>query len=174
MMNEKQKNKPRGAGMTARIRAAARRLNGRDSCFSRHDVFNHAEVLVSERATFSPCWLDMRTRGELVKLDYQKYRYDASRAPAGGGVKKKIFRAMHVKGAFCAPDIAKLADAEISYVHGVIRRLISGGELEFTGCRGHFKFYRVRNADKFYQKFIRGQRSEVRSQRTEIRENEST
>lgn len=167
-MNKKQKNKSRGAGMTARIRAAAGRLNQIGS-FSRSDVFNQAEVLVSERATFSPCWLDMRTRGELVKLGYQEYRYDESRAPNGGGVKKKIYRAMHVKGAFCAPDIAKLAEAEISYVHGVIRRLVKGGELEFTGCRGHFKYFRVRNSDKFYQKFIRGRGSEVKGQRSEVR-----
>jgi len=154
--------------MTARIRAAAGRLN-KSGSFSRHDVFNQAEVLVSEMATFNPCWLDLRKRGELMKLDYQKYRYDERYAPNCGGIKKKIYRAMHVKGAFCAPDISKLADAEISYVHGVIRRLVKGGELEFTGCRGHFRFFRVRNADKFYQKFIRGQRSKDRDQRSEVR-----
>ena len=142
--------------MTDRIRAAALKLNGRDRCFSRDDVFNHASILMEELPTFNPCWLDLRKRGELEKLGYEKYRYDLTQAPSGGGVKRKIYRAMHVKGAFCAPDIAKLADAEVSYVHGVIRGLVKAGDLEFTGSRAHFKYFRVRNSEKFYLERVKG------------------
>lgn len=156
------KNKPLHTGMTDRIRAAARALKFHPdkpetiNWFSRNDVFNRAEILVSEQSSFNACWLELRKRGELERMCYQKYRYNEDRAARGGGVKLKIYRAMYIKGAFCAPDIKKLTKAEISYVHGVIRRLVKDGELEFTGCREHFKFYRIKNSERFYLEKVRG------------------
>lgn len=61
---------------------------------------------------------------------------------------------MHVKGAFCAADIRRLTDADQSYISAVIRRLVEAGDLELTGKKGKFKFFRVKQANDFYLKFV--------------------
>jgi len=153
-MTEIQNNKPK-TGMTDRMRGAGKMLNNPKG-FTRREMFGAVNTRTrAEDMAFKEAWLEMQRRGEILRAGTEKYRYDPSKAPKPQ-VRIKIYRAMHVKGAFCAPDIAKLADAEISYVHGVIRRLVKGGELEFTGKLGNFKYFRVRNSDKFYQKFIKG------------------
>lgn len=152
IMNEKLKT-TQHTGMTDRIREAAGALNGR-KWFSRHEVFNQAEVMLSERSGFFDCWNELRKRGELVKLGPEKYRYDPEKA-ARADVRIRIFRAMHVKGAFCAADIAKLSEADDSYVRAVIRVMVKDGWLEFTGKKGRVKFFRVRNSEKFYLEYVK-------------------
>lgn len=145
--------KPCHTGMTDRIREAAKELNDR-KWFSRRDVFNHAEILVSEEASFKACWLELRKRGELVRLGREKYYYNPEKA-ARPDVKNRIHRAIHIKGAFCSADVAKLSEADISYVAEIIRGLAKAGWLELTGKQGHVKFFRVRNSEKFYLEHVK-------------------
>ena len=150
--------------MAARVRAAAQRI---DSPFYREEIVNVLDLWVREMKTFRTCWQDMRRRGELVPVGSvtdERYRYNPYAAPKTD-VKNRMRRAMHVKGAFCAAEIKKLAEADLSYVHATIRRMVADGELEFTGYHDRVRRYRVRNSDKFYQKFIRGQKSEIRGQK---------
>ena len=150
-MTEIQNNKPKNkcrTGMTDRIRAAAMALNDR-KWFTRNEVFNQAEILLADLGSFKRCWNELRKRGELVKLGREKYRHDPDKT-ARADVKIRILRAMHVKGAFCAADIAKLSEADTSYVQTMTRSMIADGWLEFTGRKGHVKFFRVRNSEKFY------------------------
>lgn len=147
------KRKTGHTGMRDRVRAAARALSG-EPWFSRMEVFNRAEIFLPEFASFKNAWMCLRRRGELVKMGREKYYYNPEKA-ARPDVKNRIFRAMHVKGAFCASDIAKLSEADLSYAHMAIRELVSTGWLEFTGKKGKFKFFRVRNSERFYLEFVK-------------------
>lgn len=140
--------------MRDRVRAAAKTLNDQ-KWFSRQEVFNQAEILLAELGGFKAAWNCLRRRGELVRLDRQKYRYDLGKA-ARADVRNHIFRAMHVKGAFCSADIAKLSEADFSYVQKLIRDMVNAGDLEFTGKKGRVKFFRVRNSEKFFLEKVRG------------------
>lgn len=140
--------------MCDRIRPAAKALN-KQKWFSRQEVFNQADILLSDAASFRAGWNALRRRGELVKLGQEKYRYNEERA-AFPKVRLRVYRAMHVKGAFCSADIAKLSDADVSYVQGLIRRLVKDGWLEFTGKKDRVKFFRVKNSEKFFLDKVRG------------------
>lgn len=144
-------NKYQNTGMVYRIRRAAANAI---APFCRADIFDRAEILVKDRPGFNRSWNDLRKTGELKKLGYQKYRYDPRLLPTAD-VKKRIYRAMHVKGAFSASDISKLTEAHISYAQSTIRKLTKAGWLELTGKKGRVKFYRVRNANTFYTNFVR-------------------
>jgi len=145
-------NKYQNTGMVYRIRRAAANAI---APFCRADIFDRAEILVKDRPGFNRSWNDLRKTGELKKLGYQKYRYDPRLLPTAD-VKKRIYRAMHVKGAFSASDISKLTEAHISYAQSTIRKLTKAGDLEFTGSRAHFKYFRVRNSEKFYLERVKG------------------
>jgi len=137
----------KNTGMTNRIRNIAARINRQ---FSREDVFNAAGVPLTKKKSFDYAWNQLRANGELVRRALRSYVYDDSFSPEIPSVKPRIYRAMHVKGAFCVSDIAKLSDAHTSYVQRMVGELVLSGELEFTGKRGKVKFYRVRNSEKFY------------------------
>jgi len=160
-LRKKSDNKPYRTGMAARVRAVVGQIRG---SFSREEIIDSLDLWSREMNTFKTAMLDMVQRGELTKTGDDNYVYNPAAAPKTD-VKNRICRAMHVKGAFCAADIKKLTEADLSYVHAVIRRMVKTGELEFTGYYDRVKRFRVRNGDKFYQKFIRGQRSEVRGQK---------
>lgn len=139
-------NKSYRTGMATRVREVASQIHG---SFSREEIINSLDLWSREMNTFNTSWLDMLRRGEVVKLDHCTYRYNPAAAPQAD-VKKRMMRAMHVKGAFCAADIKKLTEADLSYVHATIRRMVKTGELEFTGYHGKAKRFRVRNSEKFY------------------------
>jgi hypothetical protein len=138
--------------MTNRVRVAGKALN---QGFSRRELFQAVNTRTrAEDMAFKEAWLELIRRGELVKLDSDKYRYDPDKA-ARAHVKIRVFRAMHVKGAFCASDIAKLSEADISYVQTLIRKMVWDEWLEFTGTKERVKFFRVRNSEKFYLKYVK-------------------
>ena len=139
-------------GMAGRIREIVSQINGP---ISRDEIVRRLDLWGLEKQKLNTCFLDMRMRGELVQIDDDKYHYNSLAAPKTD-VRNRIYRAMHIKGAFCAADLVKLTEAEISYVRMIIRKLVKAGDLEFTGSRTRVKYYRVRNSDKFYQKFIKG------------------
>ena len=123
--------------------------------FSRRELFQAVNTRNrAEDMAFKEAWLELLRRGELVKIEFGEYRYDPEKA-ARADVKIRIFRAMHVKGAFCAADIAKLSEADISYIHTVIRQMVRDEWLEFTGKRGLVRFFRVRNSERFYLEFVK-------------------
>ena len=123
--------------------------------FSRRELFQAVNTRNrAEDMAFKEAWLELLRRGELVKLGLEKYRYDPEKA-ARAHVRIRVFRAMHVKGAFCAADIAKLSEADISYVQALIRKMVAAEWLEFTGKQRQVKFYRVRNSERFYLEKVR-------------------
>ena len=132
--------------MAARVRAAVRLMPGP---FSRDEIINSMDLWSRELQTFNTSWLDMRRRGELLQTNDDQYRYNSTAAPQAD-VKNRMMRAMHVKGVFSAADIKKLTEADLSYVHAVIRRMVKAGELEFTGYYDRVKRFRVKNSEKFY------------------------
>lgn len=145
----KNSNKYR-TGMADRVRAAARQTS---RSFSRAEIINNLDLLSRETKAFNTAWLDLLRRGELI--DHGRFfRYDPAMAPKSD-VRNRMARAMHVKGAFCAGDIAKLSDADPSYVHATIRKLAKAGWLEMTGKKGRVRFFRVRNSEKFYLAFVK-------------------
>lgn len=140
--------------MTDRIRAAAKHLG----TFSRRDLYHYIDdqdpVDAPGERSFRRAWQGLRRRRELVRIEREKYGLDSDRAPAAD-VRRRIYRAMHVKGVFCAADIVKLTEADQSYVSAVIRRLARTGDLELTGRTGKTNRFRVRHADKFYLEHVK-------------------
>lgn len=127
--------------------------------FSRRDLYyrmDDASPLNSkELKSFKRTWDDLRKRGEIVRAEFPlgKYIYNPSAAPVSG-VRNRIYRAMHVQGAFCAADIKKLTDADQSYISLLIRKLEKDGMLEMTGKSEKKQIFRVRNSNKFYLEMI--------------------
>lgn len=139
-------------GMTDRVRAACRKLSSsyNSGYFSRRDVYYEVDPEPGqEYRSFERTWQDLIDRGEIAKQFDRFYIYNPEAAPTFD-VRKKIFRAMHIKGAFCAADIKKLTDADQSYISAVIRKMVKAGDLELTGKKGKFKFFRVKNSKEFY------------------------
>jgi hypothetical protein len=130
------------------VRQAARSLSAREH-FSKRDVFDAAGITRADNESFKGVWSILRRRGELVMLGPRKYRYNPSHRPRGRK-RVRIYRAMHIKGVFCAADIARLSDARLSYVRAVINALVDGGDLELTGKTGCVLYFRVRHAERFY------------------------
>jgi len=140
--------------MTDRVRAACKALDA-DGPFSRKDVVYHIDPAddrgeLSVRRAFQGIY----DRGELVRIGRGKYRNVKDMAPVSD-VRQRIYRAMHIKGAFCAADIVKLADADQSYISAVIRKLVKIGRLELTGKAGGTKVFRVRHKDRFYLEYVK-------------------
>jgi len=147
-------NKTIRTGMTDRVRAVCRALDAKGP-FSRRDVVWHVDPNdgreeLSARRAFQGIY----GRGELIRLGRGKYRHIDGRAPTAD-VRRRIYRAMHVKGAFCAADIVKLVDADQSYVSARIRSLVKSGWLEFTGKTGKTNRFRVRHKDRFYLEHVK-------------------
>lgn len=152
----KSTKKPYRTGTTDRIREAAQKLSAR-GCFSKRDIY--FDIDDSDPVCFSSfhrCWYDLRKRGEIERLGREKYQYINSFRPRAD-VRLRIFRAMHVKGAFCSMDIQRLSGADISYILATIRRLVKRGYLELTGKSDKGNIFRVRHNSKFYQKLVRSE-----------------
>lgn len=151
----------RHTGMVDRVRAAAKELD-RPEGFSRMDLYHHIDGAqpfnsLGERSLFRT-WGDLRRRGEFKRIGRARYRY-IDRAPRAD-IRQKVYRAIYVKGAFCAMDIILLTDAEHSYILAIIGRLKKAGHLAYTGMSEKRKFFRVRNLNKFYLEFVRGKASD--------------
>jgi len=147
-------NKTIRTGMTDRVRAACKALDA-NGPFSRRDVVWHVDPNdgreeLSARRAFQGIY----GRGELIRLGRGKYRHIDGRAPTAD-VKCKIYRAMHIKGAFCAADIKKLTDADKSYISAVIRKLAKVGDLELIGKSGKDKIYQVKWTNRFYLEYVK-------------------
>lgn len=72
---------------------------------------------------------------------------------------RRILRAMHVKGAFSAADVAMLADASVNYAEKTARYLLGKGHLDVAGHgknhRGaRVRVYRVRHRDRFQTEVV--------------------
>ena len=140
--------------MTDRVRAACKALDAKGT-FSCKDVVYHIDPADSRgELNVRRAFQDICDRGELVRIGRAKYRHIEGRAPTAD-VRQRIYRAMHVKGVFCAADIVKLTEADQSYVSAVIRRLARTGDLELTGRTGKTNRFRVRHADKFYLEHVK-------------------
>lgn len=109
---------------------------------------------------------DMALRGEVKRMESGRYRYLGFQ-PAWGArrsIKPRMYRAMHVKRAFTAADIAMLADAGMNFTSKVIRQLLDEDDIERVGKKRNRNnqpiwIYRVRHLDRFYQKYVAAQRS---------------
>lgn len=79
--------------------------------------------------------------------------------PAYGEKRARIYRAVHVKGAFTVEDIVKLTEADPAYISQIIRQLVADGHVEKVGSmpgKGAAGAYRVRHRDRFYKEKVRG------------------
>jgi hypothetical protein len=144
--------------MADRVRAACRKL-GQHGWINRRQVYFEVDTDTdAEDRSFAGTWQDLIDRGELTRAMESKkapwYLYRDAAAPRFD-VRAKIYRAMHIKGAFCAADIKKLTDADQSYISVVIRKLVKAGDLELTGKVDKTKMFRVRQANDFYLKFVK-------------------
>jgi phage FluMu protein gp41 len=142
--------------MTDRVRGACRKLS-RCGWFTRQDALDAVAPCGDEVRGFGQAWQDLVDRKELTRAmgidNGRHYRYNILAAPKCN-IAAKIYRAMHVRGAFSAADIRRLTDADISYIGQTIRKLAAEGWLELTGKRGRVKIYRVRDDMKFYLEFV--------------------
>lgn len=111
--------------------------------------------------------VDMLKRGEVERTAYGKYRFLEYKPLTGQGnitVRPKIYRAIHVKGGFTTGDIAKLADADRDYVRRIVNQLVREGDIERLSLirrqrsRQNEWSYRVRHKDRFFLKYVRGER----------------
>ena len=150
----KKNNKKYRTGMADRVRAAAKSLDCPEG-FSRKDVMYEVDPHAGqEERSLENAFHDLRKRGEIRRIGYAKYRVATDLAPRAG-VRQKIYRAMHIKGAFCAKDIRVLTDADPSYILMVIRKLRQSGHLERTGGSTRGNIFRVKQRDKFYLEFVK-------------------
>lgn len=157
MKSVKIKNKkPFRIGMANRVRSAAKTLE----VFSKNDLFCHIDqatpLSLKEEKSFRNTWDDLKKRKEIIKgmgLD-GTYYYNQGKKPQYD-VLEKIYRAMHVKRAFCAMDIGMLTDADQSYISAVIRKLSSKGWLMLIGKNEKHKIFRIVNLDLFYMEFVK-------------------
>lgn len=104
---------------------------------------------------------DMMARGELEHVDYGRYRLLAFHPadPKPSPIRTRVCRAVYVRRAFCAREIAMLADADQNYVGKILRRLVADGEVELVGRRLGRKgldenLYRLRHPDRFYARYV--------------------
>jgi len=146
----------RHTGMVDRVRAAAKELD-RQEGFSKSDLYHHIDGVkplnsLGERS-FNRTWRELRKRGELKRIGYARYRFIAELTPRAD-IRQKVYRAIYIKGAFCAKDIVLLTDAEHSYILAIIGKLKKAGYLEYTGMSEKSKFFRVCNLNKFYLELV--------------------
>ena len=140
--------------MADRVRAAAKSLDCPEG-FSRKDVMYEVDPHAGqEERSLENAFHDLRKRGEIRRIGYAKYRVATDLAPRAG-VRQKIYRAMHIRGAFCCKDIQVLTDADPSYILAIIRKLRKSGHLELTGETIRGKVYRVKQKDEFYLEFVK-------------------
>ena len=103
---------------------------------------------------------DFAKSGEAEKIGRARYRYVGP--SSYGTVAKKIYRAIHITGAFEKRQIAMLSGGSITRVTGIVRILEAAGEVEKTGSvrpasgTGRLWRYRVRHRDEFYLKYVKG------------------
>lgn len=105
---------------------------------------------------------DMQERGEIERVTYGRYRYLSTPRLhlRNAEIKARLMRAMHVKSAFSAREIAVLADAKVDSAYRVIVKLTASEDLEHIGQqknpRGHTeRVFRVRNRDAFFLKYLK-------------------
>jgi len=151
--------------MTDRVRAAAKALS-RPEGFSRKRLFHYMDgtdpFTSAEERSFYKTWEELRKRGEIVRIEYAKYRFVDGLAPKAN-MRLRIFRAMYVRRAFTTAQIKKLTDADSSYIQALIRKLVKARHLEYTGRNGREKVFRVRHADKFYVDIVQGDNCRARN-----------
>lgn len=144
---------PHQMGITDRIRGAAREFN-EQGCFSKQDIYYHLDDCEPVSLSFHRSWYDFLRRGEIVRIGREKYRYINKLKPEAS-VRRRIVRAMYIKGAFCSIDIHRLTGADTSYILSIMRKLAKRGWLELTGKSDKGKVFRVKHNDKFYHEFVR-------------------
>lgn len=164
-------------GMADRIRAAVKKLDSMDG-FSRGELFDHVEkdkpLSLQEERSFKNTFKDLFKRGEIRRISVGRFRYADEFIPRAN-VCQRIYRAMHVKGAFCTKDIQILTDADRSYINVIIRKLAKGGHLELTGKTPRGSIFRVKHPNQFYLEFVHdgqtaaGERNKVKGKREILR-----
>lgn len=152
-----QKQIKQRTGITQKVRDAAKEMTDKGSHFSVRDLVWHMDTSSArEDRSVRRAFVDLRKRGEIKRIGYAKYRFVKDLTPKAN-VRQRIYRAMHVKGAFCARDIKILTDADKSYIMAIIRKLKNAGHLEYTGRSKAGNHYRVRQADEFYLNFVKNE-----------------
>ena len=148
--------KPYRTGMARRVREGAKALDCPDG-FSRMDLYHHIDDIkpfsLQEEKSFMGTFKELFRRGEFKRIRYGRYRYEQEFVPQAN-VRQRIYRAMHVKGAFCANDIKILTDADRSYIQVTIRRLKKAGHLDLTGRSSRGNIFRVKHPEKFYLEMV--------------------
>ncbi len=157
-VKKKAAKKPYRTGVTNQLRAVLKELDCPKG-FARRDAYwaMDAKRQLEDRS-FYRTWGELRKRGEIKRIGRAQYRYVENKKPISN-IRNRVHRAIHVKGTFTARDIRMLAEAELSYVYAIIRRLEKAEYIECTGKARKDglqpeKFYRVRHQDRFYQEVV--------------------
>ena len=143
-------------GLTAKIR---KHLGKIDGPFAACIV---ARELGVPAGLFYHFILPMRRRGEIEKAERGWYRYKKKALyQQSPEIWPRLFRAMHVKIRFSVREIALLADIHPHVARYLANRLAEAKEIEIIGTQRtpHKKIewvYRVKNADEFFLKHVRG------------------
>ncbi|WP_028320398.1 hypothetical protein [Desulfatiglans anilini] len=143
------------AGITDRVRAAAKKLGK----FRAADIGTALAVKeYGELKQIRSAIRELRKAGEIECVEPGVYR--CLKIIEGSPVRRRIFRAMHVRGTFSVRDLVLLTDADSSYVRSVIRKLIQNGALRVAGDRpapsgARERTYQVGNRDRFFLDYVK-------------------
>ena len=133
---------------TARVRVAAQKLK----TFTPLEL---ADEITDARKTIYVTIQELFKRGELKRIAPGRYEYVEGKQPVAEA-EQRILRAIWIRGLFRVKNIKILADAEVSYIRKLVRRLIKAGHIEHIGNFHKEKQYRVKNRDQFYLIYIQG------------------
>jgi predicted transcriptional regulator len=101
---------------TARVRVAAQKLK----TFTSLEL---ADEITDARKTIYVTIQELFKRGELKRIAPGRYEYVEGKQPVAEA-EQRILRAIWIRGLFRIKNIKILADAEVSYIRRLVRRLI--------------------------------------------------